>query len=226
MIDRSNMGLSPENSTKSRRGIVLAGLYLLFGAGAMCNVGHFFQPVMHFVTPFALVAIGLLAVFLTYEVNLRSIAAILSVVFLTFMAEASGVNLGFPFGDYAFTHLLGPKVLDVPLVIPFAWLSILIPSWIAAERFLRYKHIVVASILATAADAVLEFAADSLDLWHWKDGLPTELNYITWFVVSSMSLSILQAHAKEKGAHWIVPHLLVAQLLYFFLSDVGLRYLA
>jgi uncharacterized membrane protein len=165
-------------------------------------------------------------VYLTYEITPRSIAAILSVLLLTFIAEVSGVNLGFPFGDYAYTHMLGPRLLDVPLVIPFVWLAILIPSWIAAERFLRYKHIVVASILAMAADAVLEFAADSLDLWHWKDGLPTELHYITWFIVSYVALSILQTYAKEKSAHWIVPHLLVAQLLYFFLTDAGLRLLS
>ncbi len=209
-----------------RRRLILAGLYLFFGAGAALNTTHLFQPIMQFMTPFVLVAIGIVAAILTYEVNLRSIAALLLVLLLIFVAEASGVNLGFPFGDYAYTHLLGPKVLDVPLVVPFAWLAILIPSWVAAERFLRYKHIVVASILATAADTVLEFAADSLDLWHWRDGMPTELNYITWFLVSYLAFAILQAYAKEKSGHWIVQHLLVAQLLYFFLSDAGLRYLS
>ena len=228
MIGRAevNMSSSPENSNNSRRRIILAGLYLFFVGGALCNGVHLLQPFMHFMTPFLLVAIGLLAVYLTYEVNLRSIAAILSVILLTFSAEVSGVNLGFPFGDYAYTHLLGPKVLDVPLVIPFGWLAILIPCWIAAERFLRYKHLVVASVLAMAADAVLEFAADSLDWWHWKDGLPTELNYLTWFVLSYMSLAILQKQAKETNGHRIVPHLLIAQILYFFLSDAGLRYLS
>lgn len=205
---------------------MLAGLYLLFGAGAILNTARLLQPVMQCVTPFVLVAIGIVAAFLTYEVNVRSVAALLSVLLLTFVAEVSGVNLGFPFGDYAYTHVLGPKVLDVPLVIPFAWLAILIPSWAAAERFLRYKHIVVASILATAADAVLEFAADSLDFRHWRDGLPTELNYITWFIVSYLAFTILQTYAKAKSVHWIIPHLLIAQLLYFVLSDAGLRYLS
>lgn len=209
-----------------RRHWITVALYVFAVACAAANVAHFFQPVMHFITPFALAAIGLLAVYLTYEINLRSIAAILSVLLMTFIAEVSGVNFGFPFGDYAYTHMLGPKLLDVPLVVPVVWLAILIPSWIAAERFLRYKHIVVASIVAVAADAVLEFSADSLDLWHWKDGLPTELNYISWFIVSYMALSILQTHAMEKSAHWIVPHLLVAQLLYFFLTDAGLRLLS
>ena len=104
MIGRAevNMSSSPENSNNSRRRIILAGLYLFFVGGALCNGVHLLQPFMHFMTPFLLVAIGLLAVYLTYEVNLRSIAAILSVILLTFSAEVSGVNLGFPFGDYAY----------------------------------------------------------------------------------------------------------------------------
>lgn len=205
---------------------MLAVLYIFFSAGAVWNTTHLFQPVMHFMTPFILVGIGVVAAYLTYEVSFRSVAALLSVLVLTFVAEASGANFGFPFGDYAYTGLLGPKVLDVPVVIPFAWLAILIPSWKAAERFLRYKHLVVASILATAADAVLEFAADSLDLWHWRGGLPTELNYITWFIVSYLALAILQTYAKEKSSHWLVPHLLIAQLVYFAFSDAGLRFLS
>jgi putative membrane protein len=219
--------LASQESTSDvrRRAAILAGFYLFFLAGAVWNVTHLFQPLMRFMTPFVLVAIGISAAVLTYELTLRSIAALVAVLVFTFLAEASGANLGFPFGDYAYTDMLGPKVLDVPLAIPFAWLAIVIPGWIAAERFLRYKHVVVASVVATAADALLKFAADSLDLWHWKDGLPTELNAISWFVVSYIALWILKTFAKEKPAHWIVPHLLTMQLLYFFLSDAGLRYL-
>lgn len=213
------------SSVLRRRSVILAVFYLFFVAGAVWNTTQLFQPLMQFMTPFVLVAIGISAAVLTYELTVRSIAALSAVIVLTFLAEASGANLGFPFGDYAYTDMLGPKLIDVPLTIPFAWLAILIPGWIAAERFLKFKHVVVASVLATAADALLESAADSLDLWHWRDGLPTELNYLSWFVVSYVSLSILKSTAKEKPAHWIVPHLLSMQLLYFALSDAGIRFL-
>jgi uncharacterized membrane protein len=110
-------------------------------------------------------------------------------------------------------------------VIPFAWLAVLVPSWVAADRILRYKNVIVASVVVTAFDAVMEFAADSLDLWHWSGGLPTELNYISWFGISYLSLSILKNYATEKESSPLVPHLLFAQLVYFFLSDVGMRFL-
>ena len=203
---------------------ILVALYAFFIAGAMWNSLRALQPLMMMATPVVILVIAIGAFALTYQINLKSVGAGAAVMALVFLCEASGVNLGFPFGDYAFTNLLGPKLLDVPLVIPFIWIGILVPSWIASGKFLKYKHIVVASVLVTAFDAVMEFAADALDLWHWKGGLPTELNYISWFVISYVSLSLLQKYTAEREANSLVPHLLICQLLYFLLTDVGMRF--
>jgi uncharacterized membrane protein len=176
------------------------------------------------VLPIVLFAIACSAFLLTYRLTMRNIGVAFSVVALTFVAEVSGANLGFPFGDFAYTNTLGPKLLDVPLVIPFLWLGVLITSWIAADRMLRYKHVVVAAIVATAFDAVVEFGADSLDLWHWQRGMPTELNFISWFAIAYAGISLLKKYATEKEADPIVPHLLIVQLLYFFICDIGIRF--
>lgn len=129
------------------------------------------------------------------------------------------------FGDYAFTDILGPKVWDVPLVIAFAWLGVLVSGWVAADRALRVKNVVVAAIVVTAFDGVLEFAADSLDLCHWRGGMPTELNYVSWFGISYIVLSILKEYGTERESSPIVPHLLFAELIYFLLTDIGVRFL-
>lgn len=207
------------------KSLALVGFYTFCIAGALLNTLGLFQTVMLTLTPLVMVFIGVAATVLTFRLSLRTVGAVMGVLILTFLCEAAGVNFGFPFGDYAYTSLLGPKVLDVPLVIPFAWLAILIPSWVAADRILRYKNVIVASVVVTAFDAVMEFAADSLDLWHWKGGLPTELNYISWFGISYLAISILKNYATEKESSPLVPHLLFAQLAYFFLSDVGIRFL-
>jgi uncharacterized membrane protein len=204
------------NSTK------LATAYGLFLAGVLLNLAGSSRA---FVTPVAMALIGILSLLLTYELTWKTIAATSGVVVLLFLCQALGVNAGFPFGDFVYTNGLGPKLLDVPLVIPFAWLAILIPAWVSAGRILRYRNAVVAAIVVTAADAVIEFAADSLDLWHWEEGLPAELNYISWFGFSYVSFSILEKYARAKEPDPIVPHLLFGQLLYFALTDVGLRFL-
>jgi hypothetical protein len=83
--------------------------------------------------------------------------------------------------------------------------------------------VVVAALVATAFDAVLEFAAGSLDLWHWQGGMPKELNSISWFAISSLGISMLKRYATEREPDPIVAHFLIVQLLYFFISGVGIR---
>ena len=202
---------------------LLIGLYVFFVAGGVWNTLRVFEAAMAVMTPFVMVAVGVAAFLLTFELNSKSIAAGITVLLVTFVCEASGTNLGFPFGEYAYTHRLGPKLLDVPLVIPFAWLGVLVAAWISAGHFLKLKKAVVASILVTVFDAVMEFAADALDLWHWKGGLPTELNYISWFVISYGCLSLLKRFAREKEPNPLVAHLLASQLVYFVLTVIGLR---
>jgi putative membrane protein len=197
---------------------------MFFICGGLWNGLRGYPPVLNSLTPIIFVAVAIAAFLLTYRITMRGVGAALAVVLMTFIAEASGVSIGFPFGDYAYTNALGPKLLDVPLAIPSLWLGVLITSWKAADRFLRYRHVVVAAIVATAFDAVLEFAADSLDLWHWQGGMPTELNFISWFAISYLGLSLLKRYAVEKEADPLVPHLLIVQLLYFAISDVGIRY--
>ncbi|MBM4159516.1 MAG: carotenoid biosynthesis protein [Ignavibacteria bacterium] len=206
------------------RRVLLTGLYVFFVAGGVWNTLRLFESVMTVLTPFVMVAVGVTAFVSTYELNLKSVAAGVTVLLVTFLSEASGANLGFPFGEYAYTDRLGPKLLDVPLVIPFAWLGVLVPAWISSGHFLKFKKVVVASILVTVFDAIMEFAADALDLWHWKGGLPTELNYISWFVISYGCLSLLNRYAKEKVSNPLVAHLLASQLVYFVLTNVGMRF--
>jgi uncharacterized membrane protein len=210
--------------TFSGRKLGTIALYALFVFGGLWNVLRGYQPFMQILFPIILVVIACGAFLLTYKLTIRNLVAAFGTVIMIFIAEASGASFGFPFGDYAFTNALGPKLLDVPLAIPFLWLGLLITSWIAADRILRYKHVVVAAIVVTAFDAVAEFAADSLDLWHWQGGMPTELNFISWFAIACLGISLLKRYAIEKEADPIVSHLLVAQLLFFFICDIGIRY--
>jgi uncharacterized membrane protein len=207
----------------SSRKILTLALYVLFIAGGLCNALIGYRPFMKVLMPIVFVVVACAASYLTYGLSIRNVGAVLAVLLMIFTVQASGAGFGFPFGDYAYTNALGPKFLDVPLVIPFLWLAVLVASWSAADRMLRYKHVVIAALVVTAFDAVLEFAADSLDLWHWQGGMPTELTFISWFAVSYLGLSMLKRFAIEKESNPIVPHLLIVQLLYFVITDVGIR---
>jgi uncharacterized membrane protein len=53
-------------------------------------------------------------------------------------AEAVGVRTGVPFGDYMYADSLGPKVLDVPVIVPLAWLMMAYPCLLLGRRLARW----------------------------------------------------------------------------------------
>jgi hypothetical protein len=202
-------------------------LWVLYGfaiGGGAWNAARGYPSFMTVVMPILFVGVAVAAFLLTYRLTVRNIIAALAVVLVIFVAEVSGINIGFPYGDYVYTTSLGPKLFDVPIVIPLFWFAVLIVSWSVSDRFLRYKHVVVAAIVVTAFDLVLEFAADSLGLWHWQAGMPTELTFISRFALAYAGLSLMRQYAAEKEPDALLPHLLIIQLLYFVISDIGIRF--
>jgi putative membrane protein len=51
-----------------------------------------------------------------------------------YFIEQLGVSTSWPFGEYSYSSTLGPKIFDVPLVVPFAWVMIAHPCLVAARR--------------------------------------------------------------------------------------------
>ena len=57
-----------------------------------------------------------------------------------YFIELLGLKTGWPFGIYSYDASLGPQILGVPLVVPFAWSMIAHPILCAARRNLRARH--------------------------------------------------------------------------------------
>jgi putative membrane protein len=53
------------------------------------------------------------------------------------LAEVIGVRTGLPFGDYAYGQGLGPRLLDVPAVVPLAWTMLAYPALLAGRVLAR-----------------------------------------------------------------------------------------
>jgi uncharacterized membrane protein len=73
--------------------------------------------------------------------------------------EAVGVATGFPFGSYVYGDALGPKLLDVPLVVPLAWTWMAWPAWLVAGRLARWLTRPRAAVTARSAVAPRTAAA-------------------------------------------------------------------
>ncbi len=130
---------------------------------------------------------------------------------LAFAVEATGVATGLPFGDYSYAGTLGPRVLDVPLVVPLAWAMFAYPCLLAGRR-LGHPVLVGAAGL-TAWDVFLDPQMVAAGHWRWldvqhavpgSDGLVPLSNVAGWALVS-LVLMVLLARLPDVRADDAVP---------------------
>ncbi len=122
----------------------------------------------------------------------RSIFFLLWGSFVGLMAELTGTGTGYPFGPYAYTEFLNPKILDhVPYLIPLSWYAVAIVSLDLAARLGigRPQRIVVGALYMVLWDVALDPAMGAgFPVWRWETegffyGMPA-LNWVGWFATS------------------------------------------
>ncbi|BCJ45405.1 membrane protein [Actinoplanes ianthinogenes] len=122
-----------------------------------------------------------------------------------FAVEAVGVATGFPFGVYEYSGRLGPRLLDVPLIIPLAWTWMAWPAWLAALRVARRRatRVLVAAAGLAAWDVFLDPQMVAEDYWTWRHptpalpgvpGVPLG-NYLGWIGFAVLLMIALGAAA-------------------------------
>lgn len=156
--------------------------------------------------------------------------------------EIIGINTGLLFGDYTYGNVLGPKVQNVPLLIGVNWFLIIYCCGISINTLLMkainriaadtgknpmalkaLSVIIDGATLAVLFDWLMEPVAVKLGYWVWNgDGSIPMFNYICWFVVSLLLLSIFH-FAKFNKQNKFAVNLLLIQLMFFLLLRTFLK---
>ena len=164
---------------------VVLGVFFLVGF-----IGHSLPttlPWMLNMTPYTLLACGLIAFFPVFLERKRDVLIWALLVFvITFTLEALGTATGKIFGPYTYGRTLGPKLFAVPVVIAFNWLLVILGALSLARLIFRRKPLIalLAAMLAVGFDYLLEPAAIRLDYWTWQAaGIPLQ-NYLAWFLIA------------------------------------------
>jgi putative membrane protein len=120
--------------------------------------------------------------------------------------EQAGVMTGLVFGAYHYTDYLGPKLGDVPLLIPLAWFMMIYPSFVIANMAIDGRSIGTArgalrpaqlvrlaaasAAVMTAWDLVIDpiLSGPSARAWVWETGgpyfgIPIQ-NYLGWLLTT------------------------------------------
>ncbi|WP_375499234.1 carotenoid biosynthesis protein [uncultured Jatrophihabitans sp.] len=90
------------------------------------------------------------------------------------LVEMVGVGTGVPFGTYSYTGALGPRVLDVPLLVGLAWTMLAWPAALVARRLTanRAGRVLIGAWAMTAGDLFLDPQMVSAGMWRWRDPSP------------------------------------------------------
>ena len=116
------------------------------------------------------------------------------------LCETLSLRTGFPFGHYYFTSLMGPKVMDLPILLVLAYLGIGYCAWVLAVLILGFRDKplagtrvmalpLLAGLMMMAWDVSMDSIWATLDkAWIWRDGgiyfgVPIS-NFLGWYLTA------------------------------------------
>ena len=149
----------------------------------------------------------------------RKLYWVSGLVFLAgWLVEVLGVNTGVIFGQFGYSLHLGPALFGTPLVIGLGWLMMLYLTVTVVQGITMHPfyRTVMAAVLMTVFDFLLEPAAIWMKMWFWEGGKVPLLNYITWFLVS-LALASLFPLLKIRIRNRLAMNLYIAQMVFFLM---------
>lgn len=189
-------------------------LILIYVSGA---IGFVFRPDFFLpFTPFTLLFTSF--VFIIYQPirNTPYLFWFFVVAIIGYLAEAAGIATGYVFGNYSYGETLGYKILGVPLTISLNW-ALLLGAAVAVSATIvkeRWQLALIASLMVTLIDVLMEQLAPKLNFWLFEGGMAGIHNYVGWLLVSFMA-SYLAVPVFKKGHAGVSLIVLILQLYFF-----------
>jgi bisanhydrobacterioruberin hydratase len=175
-------------------------------------------------TPYVL-SLTLLLLLINHDLSdNKSKIGLILIFFLGLIVEILGVNYGFFFGEYSYGVNFGPKIYEVPYVIGFNWVLLIIATGSLSHKLIKGKEIykiLFASSLMVLIDLLMELSAPKLDYWEFVISPVPFSNYLWWFIFSICFQYIFFKTVKSKEYN-LSSNILVIQFLFFAMLAVFL----
>ena len=109
--------------------------------------------------------------------------------------EIIGVKTGHVFGNYYYGDTMNVKILGVPLVIGLNWIILILGGYNLAKKITSgLASIILSGLLVVVFDFVMEPIAMELDYWQWQGEIIPIQNYIAWFLITVILVSIMNKY--------------------------------
>ncbi len=167
--------------------LIIADFYLF---GLIFHTIPFTLPYMLLLTPLVLLVFGVMGLYPIIKENRRSIWVWAVITYLvTLSLEIIGVQTGKIFGAYQYGDVLGLQLVDVPLVIGFNWVIVVLGAARFSERITRSSFLgaLIVGTICVVYDFALEPVAIGLNYWQWAGGDIPFQNYLAWFLIAAVA---------------------------------------
>lgn len=195
---------------------------IFFGVGALglslSNTRDLFITMM----PFSLLLSMGLMFWMHDNWQLKHVMIFGLIAFMGFFVEVAGVLTGLVFGDYSYGHALGFKIWGTPPMIGLNWLMLIYAVYLIMNKLQIHTilKILLGAALMVVYDIIMEPVAIKLDMWNWGgEKIPIQ-NYIAWFVISAIMLSIFYI-AGMKYRNKVAPWLFFIQMAFFLILNLS-----
>ncbi len=159
----------------------------MFSVGVVGHLIPNIKPLMITLTPFTLLLTGCVTLYFSFQKgNSKLVVWGLIVYIITFSLEVIGVKTGYIFGSYYYGNVLGLQLFDVPLIIGFNWVVIILGAIGIASRIHKsaFQIALLTGTFAVLFDLMLEPVAINLGYWNWQQGFIPLQNYYAWFGIA------------------------------------------
>jgi putative membrane protein len=167
--------------------------------------------------PYHLLLMMIVIAFTHQNFNSRFVIFILLIWAVGYIAEWIGVHKAWLFGSYIYGDTLGTKLNDIPLIIGINWFLLIYSTGVLMQRS-RLKsswlRILTGAILLVILDRLIEPTAMSFNYWEWAGNIIPGKNYICWFLISGVLLTIFERF-KFKKQSIIAVVFLIMQFVFF-----------
>jgi putative membrane protein len=197
---------------------------LVHVAGAI-GMSFFNRDLFVAFTPVNLLLMLLLLLWNEARIYRNLIKAFVAASLTGLISEMIGVHTGLLFGHYVYGSVLGGKIWGVPVLIGLNWFCIVYCSYVVALRV--FKRIVnpgiytaiLAGLLATMFDWVMEPVAIKLGFWQWEGGLIPVYNFFCWWAIATgVSYGFFLLRIKQDNV--FAPILFFVQFIFFLMLRI------
>lgn len=215
---------------------IATAIALVFHSIGLIGIVLFNSPTIIQATPINLLLNFILIVYTQQQKNKWFMLFMLATALVGFLVEVIGVQTGFLFGSYHYLQVLGPKLIQVPILIAINWFVIIYCCGISTHTLLQKAIVKLAAdtgnvsvkikaisviidgaTLAVFFDWLMEPVAVQLKFWAWHgNGAIPIYNYVCWFVISIALLALFYGLKFNKQNKFAI-HLLMIQSMFFLI---------